>query len=96
MKMYVLVRDDLSPGAQLAQAVHAGVQLCSQTTVPETVVVLSVADEVTLLKWADRLCRGNEPWTLFHEPYWNEHTALAVVCDGSMFSGLTLAGAAMR
>lgn len=92
--MYLLVRGDLTPGAQLAQAVHAAVEYTLEH--PErarqtpTVVVLNVADEDELLEYAD-ICPG----VLFHEPDLPGHTALAVISDGAPLSRLRLAGGAV-
>ena len=100
--MYVLVREDLSPGLQLAQAVHASVEFAlanpERAKSTPTVVVLGVPDEDTLLAWADTLCFPDckrDEYVLFHEPDLGEHTALAVVDDGERFASLSLAGAAM-
>lgn len=101
--MYVFVRTDLPPGAQLAQAVHAAVEYTLEhpARVVPTVVVLAVADEDELLEYADICCGWNGdpsfdaiPFTLFHEPDLPAHTALAAVDDGARFSNLPLAGAA--
>lgn len=91
--MYVLVRADLAPGAQLAQAVHAAIGLAQgHDDLPDTVVVLSVADESSLITQAGTVSGGE----LFREPdLGNEATAYAVVSDGATFSALCLAGGAM-
>lgn len=98
-KMYILVREDISPGYQLAQSVHAAVEFTLQhdVTIPRIVVVLSVPDEDTLLGFADGawMGRDDKPYHLFHEPDIDAHTALCTVSDGAEFSGLPLAGAAM-
>lgn len=53
-----------------------------------TVVLLSVPDEDTLLDWADffiGFCASSNkleaPWTLFYEPDIDEHTSLAAILD---------------
>lgn len=93
--MYLLVRGDLSPGAQLAQAIHAAVEYTLEhrdhVSRTPTVVVLHVDDEDELLAYAD-LCPGH---VLFHEPDLPGHTALAVISDGAVFSRLRLAGGAV-
>lgn len=98
-KMYILVREDISPGYQLAQSIHAAVEFTLEhdVAIPRTVVVLSVPDEATLLDYADAACmaRGEKPYHLFHEPDIDAHTALCTVSDGTEFSDLPLAGAAM-
>jgi hypothetical protein len=90
-KLYVLVRGDLSPGLQLAQAVHAATEYAlrfpAMARSTENVVVLNVADEPELLSHAE------PSGFLFHEPDVNdEATAYAIVADGRRFSTLPLAG----
>lgn len=103
--MYVLVRDDLPPGTQLAQAVHAATEYTlsnvDRAASTPTVVVLAVRDQAELLEYADVLCgwcpsrtASRRPYALFHEPDLGEHTALATISDGREFSRLPLAGAA--
>lgn len=91
--MYVLVRDDLTPGQQLAQAVHAAVEhtLKHHETVGRTptVVVLAVPDEASLRRYA------SGGGTLFYEPDLESYTAMCDIGDGSRFSTLRLAGAVM-
>lgn len=100
--MYVLVRADLVPGRQLAQAVHAAIGLAERGSpagggspvdsvgLPETVVVLAVPDEAALIE------RAGDGY-LFHEPdLAGQATAYAAVSDGASFSDLRLAlGGAM-
>lgn len=85
------MRADLAPGQQLAQAIHAAVELAQRSDgLPETVVVLAVADEPTLIT------RAVGDGTLFREPdLGHSATAYAVVSDGAPFSDLALAGGAM-
>lgn len=99
-KLYLLVRGDLPPGLQLAQAVHASVEFTlryrDRAASTPTVVVLTVDDEEQLLGWADVLgWKDRSDYALFHEPDLGEHTALAIVSDGTRFAGLPLAGCAM-
>ena len=107
-KMYVLVRGDLPTGAQLAQSIHASVELTlmapEAVSVTPTVVVLEVADEEELLGWFQCFSQGahpdlaiNGPMALFREPDLVGHpggsfTALASICDGRRFANLPLAG----
>lgn len=58
--MYVIVRADLSPGLQLAQACHAAVKLCDEHGTSwlaeyPNLVVLQVPDEWTLSQLVDNL-----------------------------------------
>ena len=87
------MRADLGAGHQLAQAVHASIELAQrQDDLPDTVVVLSVPDEPTLITQAGAVEGG----TLFREPdFGHAATAYAVVSDGAKYSDLTLAGGAM-
>ena len=92
--MYVLVRADLRPGLQMAQAIHAAVDLAlshpEQAAVTPNTIVLAVPDEGALLDWADRL---DVPFVLFAEPdLGGEHTALACFHTGEPFAALPLAG----
>lgn len=85
-KMYVLVRQDLSPGYQIAQAIHAKDQFTH--TYPDveadwyetsnTIVVLGVADQDTLRLFADLATDVGIKNTMFFEPDIDEYTALAV------------------
>jgi hypothetical protein len=97
--MYLLVRGDLTPGAQLAQAVHAATALSleqpGRVAATPTVVVLHVDDEDELLDYADLCCPPRGDAVLFHEPDLPGHTALAVISDGAVFSRLRLAGGVM-
>lgn len=92
--MYVLVRTDLSVGQQLAQTAHVAAEYAARHSDSvldtPTMVVLSVRDEQHLLDHANRV-NGY----LFFEPDLGdtgEHTAFAAVCDGRLFSSLSLAG----
>ena len=90
-RMYVLVRGDLSPGYQAAQAIHAAVDEALER--PEmvrlypTVVVLNVASEAELYEYAVRYAM-----TAFHEPDLDgEMTAAATFSSGEEFRELPLA-----
>lgn len=90
-KLYVLVRGDLSPGLQVAQAVHAATEyalrLPALARSTPNVVVLSVPDEATLLRFA------SPSGFLFHEPdVGDEATAYAEVTTGERYSSLPLVG----
>ncbi len=92
-KLYVLVRNDLAPGLQMAQAVHAAIAFSlkhpdlSEST--PNVVVLAVRHEDDLSDaWED-----DRSGVLFHEPdLGDEATAYATVADGARYSSLPLAG----
>lgn len=93
-KLYVLVRGDLPPGLQYAQAVHAAVEFALAN--PEAVrstpnaVVLNVLDEADLL---DAASLKPQTGVLFREPDLDdEATAYAIIVDDGRFQGLPLAG----
>lgn len=90
--MYVIVREDLPIGLQMAQVCHVSVEYALQR--PEEAkstpigVVLSVPNETTLVEIASKL-----DGVLFREPdIGNEATAFAHVGDGHQLSSLPLAG----
>lgn len=90
-KIYVLVRSDLAPGLQLAQAVHAATAFAlahpERASSTPNVVVLAVPDEAALLSFAD------SAGVVFREPdVGDEATAFATVSDSTRFSCLPLAG----
>lgn len=90
-RLYIVVRGDLAPGAQLAQSCHALRQFCDEH--PEidgkwfkesnTLVALSVEDEQELLKLQTKLWRRGFKHSLFREPdFGDEATALAIEPSG--------------
>lgn len=92
MKLYVVVRADLPPGAQVAQSCHA-LRLFTHEH-PEidrqwyeesnNLVCLQVDDEPALLALADRIESSGVAVSRFHEPdYANECTALAIAPTGA-------------
>jgi hypothetical protein len=88
--MYVLVRSDLGPGYQIAQAGHAIAYLSAEDALRlyqhPTMIVLNVKDEAELLSYA------NTQGFLFREPDLDEQaTAFAVYSTGEEFSQLPLA-----
>jgi len=101
MKLFIVVRNDLKPGLQAAQAVHAK-ELFSREH-PElndkwyersnNVVVLQVPDCAALIDLKGRLCRQKVTLSVFEEPdLGNAPTALAC-SDGAehLLSSLALA-----
>lgn len=94
-KLYIFTRNDIPPGYQLAQAVHAGTQFAIEY--PEyasywndnwkNLVCLQVPDEDRLLDildifsgWCSPLSYIDAPYTYFVEPDLNnEHTACAAL-----------------
>jgi peptidyl-tRNA hydrolase len=100
--LYVLVRSDLSPGLQLAQASHGVAEFAlawpgvSREWIRHSnyIVVLAVPDQDTLLEWADLVYDDGHPYLLVFEPDIDQHTAL-VIGPGpyhARLSSLPLAG----
>lgn len=101
MKLYVIVRSDLPPGAQCAQACHAlRAFVAAHPGIDKewyeesnNLVVLQIPDLDALLALRDRMVESGVPGALFHEPDFNdEATALAVAPAGErLVSSLPLA-----
>jgi len=96
-RLYVLVRKDLPPSYQAVQAGHAVAEWLLRVQPREkqwtngTLIYLGVDDENDLDYWGDRLNRKRLKWVKFREPdIGHETTAIAIFCDGSMFSDLKL------
>lgn len=67
---YILVRTDLSPGQQMAQAVHAGYEAGCRFGQPDwngNLVVCACPDEPRLLNAYDRLVQAGVPCVLWAE-----------------------------
>lgn len=102
-KLYVLVRADLTPGQQLAQSSHAALRLALALDREtrewrdggEVIVILSVPDEMTLVRYQRQARTSGVPCRSFREPDMDHaHTAVAFLpqpeeCD--MFKDLSLA-----
>ena len=84
--MYILVRQDISPGYQLAQSIHAKDQFTHEYpdrenewyTNSNTIVVLGVKNEAALKAFAYLAESHNLKCSLFYEPDVDEFTALAI------------------
>lgn len=90
MKLYVLVRKDLSRKQQAVQAGHAVAEYLLRVPVFDwdngTLVYLGVKDEAELLSWGERLTYNNIEWAGFREPdIGNQLTAISAVSDGNIF-----------
>ena len=94
MKMYVLVRSDLSVSQQAVQAGHAVAELILhglQKNWNKTLIYLRVKDEDELIRWKEKIEFRNKEYAEFREPdIGNQLTAIACVDDGKMFSKLSL------
>lgn len=86
-KFYIAVRRDLSPGPQLAQAVHAAIQFSQEWpdligpwyTESNFLVVISVADEDALRDLADQARELDVRYSITQEPdYHDSWTAVAL------------------
>lgn len=86
-KLYILVRDDLAPGAQLVQSVHAALAFAHEH--PELVrewhehsnniAALQVRDEPALLDFLAKAGERGIPCSAFREPdFGDAATALAM------------------
>ena len=89
-KMYVIVRQDMPPGLQMAQAIHAAVDEAllfpKKVRKHPTVVVLHAEDEAHLIRLA------REGVTVFREPDQDDAiTAIATFSKGEEFADLPLA-----
>lgn len=96
--MYVLVRADLAPGLQMAQACHAASYLSAANPLAlyqhPTTTVLAVDDELELRYWASlhRHKVGDPAGFMFYEPDLDgEPTAFACYSVGEEFRYLPLA-----
>jgi len=85
MKLYVLVRKDLSYIQQAVQAAHAASEyaLHYDTWENGTLVLLGVKNERALHYWRDAIESENLAHKLFHEPDISADTALAFAYDES-------------
>jgi peptidyl-tRNA hydrolase len=85
-RMYVLVRQDIDPGYQIPQSIHAKDAFTHDYPEIEnrwykesnTLVVLGVKDEEELLFWTSRAKQENLKTSLFYEPDVDQYTALAI------------------
>lgn len=85
-KLYVLVRQDLNPGYQIAQSIHAKDQFTHIFPSIErkwyfesnTIVVLGVRNEQELNAFSFLAKENGLAYSLFFEPDINENTALAI------------------
>lgn len=97
-RMYVLVRSDLPPGLQMAQAIHAASYLAADNRLAlyqhPTVTVLNVEDEEALLSESAKakVAPGSPEGFMFREPDLDgEATAFACYSRGSEWKHLGLA-----
>lgn len=91
MKLYIVVREDLSPGQQAVQALHAQREFTARHPEEDlrwysksnTLVLLSVPDEPRLLQLLDSALERGYPVAPFREPdRSDELTALALAPVG--------------
>ena len=97
-RMYVVVRNDLAPGHQMAQAAHAATYLAAESKLAlyqhPTISILKVPNREILIRVAymHQHIPGDPELFMFHEPdLGNEVTAFACYSKGEEFAGLRLA-----
>ena len=95
LKLYILVRNDLSPSYQAVQAGHAVAEFClrgpSTNWENGTLIYLTVQNEEQLYRWKSRLKRRSIKYAEFREPdIGNELTAISAVAEDKVFKRLQL------
>lgn len=95
LKLYVLVRKDISPSYQAVQGGHAVAELLLRGPILSwsngTMVYLGVKDENELKYWTEKLDIKDIDYASFIEPDLNnEMTALASIHSGEVFKKLKL------
>lgn len=94
MKLYVLVRKDLSPTQQAVQAGHAVGEYCLNYPARwsnGTLVYLGVKSKIQLENWVEKLKRLNKHFIEFREPDLDfQVTSIASVTDDNVFRNLQL------
>lgn len=101
MKLYVVTREDLDPGAVAAQSVHGAIKFCREhRTIADfwymksnNIVLLSVPNEAALKHLASRAGDEGLAVSLFREPDFDDTvTSIAIEPDGwRLVSSLPLA-----
>lgn len=86
-KLYIITREDLAPGIQLAQSIHAAIQFCLEHNLivnewynnSNYIAILAAKDEKDLLLFCDKLVKKGIVFSAFKEPdFDNELTAVAL------------------
>lgn len=86
-KLYVVTRQDLFPGAQIAQSIHAVVDFGIEHTeiyrewhrISNYICVLAAKNEQELIRLIERLDKKQIKYSIFKEPdFDNELTAIAI------------------
>ncbi|MCK5616437.1 hypothetical protein KAR91_82000 [Candidatus Pacearchaeota archaeon] len=95
MKLYVLIRKDLSPSQMAVQGGHALAELLlngdKKSWDNGTLVYLGVKNQACLKNWVNRLEARDVPHSIFREPdIGNEITAISAVADPHHFKSLNL------
>lgn len=94
MKMYVLLRHDLTTSQQAVQGGHALAEFllnCPQDWNNSTLIYLGVKSERHLYKWKDKLSNMNINFVEWREPDMdNQITALAAYSKEEVFKQLNL------
>ena len=94
MKMYVIVRRDISPSYQAVQGGHALAEFLlnySQNWGNSTLIYLGVSNELQLKKWENKLTQRNITFAEWREPdIDNQITAIAAYSNEEVFKNLNL------
>lgn len=94
MKLYVLVRKDLSHAQRAVQAGHAVAEFllkCSQIWKNNTLIYLGVKGEIQLKNWMHKLSRQDIKYASWREPdLENQVTAIATLGDSELFKNVNL------
>ena len=79
-----MTRDDLPPGAQLAQVAHAAIDYTQKYPFPPTIAVLAARDELALIWLAADAHQAGIPAVSFREPDLDDAvTAVALGPEGA-------------
>ena len=95
MKLYILVRKDLTPSQQAVQTGHALAEFLLRNPDTEwnngTLIYLGVKNEEELEKWKFKLRMKEITFSEFREPDMNcETTSIAAYCEERVFKNVEL------
>ena len=97
MKLYVLVKKDLSPGQRVVQACHAVAEFMFKYSEDPQVIewhnssnIMVVLGVDELQTWADKLRSIGVIHTIFHEPDLDDMNTALVACNCGLFKDLSL------
>ncbi len=94
MKLYVIIRKDLTHAQRAVQAGHAVAEYllkCSQDWQNSTLIYLGVKGETQLKNWGHKLNSLNVAYASWREPdLENQITAIATLGDSELFKNVNL------